>query len=140
MEEPEGRLRFLDYAEEASLLKVAPLIVQDVIVIGTNCGIRIASEALTLTWNNVDFLRNQLTVSAAFAKAGETRSVPLNSRARAVLVRLKAQSRGRYVFASPTDSPIGRWTNCSPAPARTRASPEQVSHCTRSGITSPAAW
>ncbi len=86
MEEPEGRLRFLDYAEEASLLKVAPPIVQDVIVIGTNCGIRIASEALTLTWNNVDFLRNQLTVSAAFAKAVETRSVPRNSRARAVLL------------------------------------------------------
>ena len=68
VEEPEGRLRFLDYAEEASLLKVAPPILQHVIVIGTNCGIRIASEALTLTWNYVDLLRNQLTVSAAFAR------------------------------------------------------------------------
>jgi integrase len=105
VEEPEGRLRFLDYAEEASLLKVAPPVVQDVIVIGTNCGIRIASEALTLTWNNVDFLRNQLTVSAAFAKAGETRSVPLNSRAREVLVRLKTLSRSEYVFSKPNGLP-----------------------------------
>lgn len=59
VEEPEGRLRFLDYAEEAALLKVAPPVVHDVIVVGTNCGIRIASDALMLTWNHVDFLRNQ---------------------------------------------------------------------------------
>lgn len=105
VEEPEGRLRFLDYAEEVQLLKVAPPIVQDVIVIGTNCGIRIASEALTLTWNNVDFLRNQLTVNAAFAKAGETRTVPLNSRAREVLVRRKAVSSSEYVFSKPNGLP-----------------------------------
>ena len=105
VEEPEGRLRFLDYAEEMSLLKVAPPIVQDMIVIGTNCGIRIASEALTLTWADVDFLRNQLTVRAAFAKAGETRCVPLNSRAREVLVRLKASGRSEYVFSKPNGLP-----------------------------------
>jgi integrase len=105
VEEPAGRLRFLDYAEEGSLLKVAPPIVQDMIVIGTNCGIRIASEALTLTWDHVDFLRNQLTVNAAFAKAGESRSVPLNSRAREVLVRLKERSRSEYVFSKPNGLP-----------------------------------
>jgi integrase len=105
VEEPEGRLRFLDYAEEAALLKVAPPIVQDMIVIGTNCGIRIASEALTLTWDNIDFRRNQLSVIAAFAKAGETRAVPLNSRAREVLMRLKAQSRSAFVFAKSNGQP-----------------------------------
>jgi integrase len=105
VEEPEGRLRFLDYAEEAALLKVAAPIVQDMIVIGTNCGIRVASEALTLTWDHVDLQRNQLTVNAAFAKAGETRSVPLNSRAREVLLRLKASSRGAYVFSKPNGLP-----------------------------------
>lgn len=105
VEESEGRLRFLDYAEEAQLLKVAPIVLQDVIVLGVNTGVRVASELLTLTWNSVDFLRNQLTVSAAFAKAGETRSVPLNSRAREVLVRLKALSRGEYVFSKPNGLP-----------------------------------
>src|SRR5262245_57237233 len=105
VEEPEGRLRFLDYAEEAQLLKAAPLVLQDVIALGVNTGVRIASEALTLTWDNIDFLRNQLTVSAAFAKAGETRTVPLNSRAREVLMRLKAQSRSEYVFSKPNGLP-----------------------------------
>lgn len=105
IEEPEGRLRFLAFAEEASLMKVSPAVLRDIIVIGTNTGLRIASEALTLTWTDVDFQRNQLTVQAAFAKAGETRSVPLNSRAREVLVRLKAQSRSLYVFAKPNGLP-----------------------------------
>lgn len=101
IEEPEGRLRFLNFAEEASLMQVAPAILRDVIVIGTNTGLRIASEALTLTWPDVDFQRNQLSVSAAFAKAGVIRSVPLNSRAREVLLRLKEQSRSNFVFSKP---------------------------------------
>lgn len=105
IEEPEGRLRFLAFAEEASLMKVAPAVLRDVIVLGVNTGVRVASELLTLTWTDVDFQRNQLTVQAAFAKAGETRSVPLNSRAREVLIRLKRHSHGVYVFAKPNGRP-----------------------------------
>ena len=134
MAEPEGRLRFVDYAEEASLLKVAPPLVQDVIVIGTNCGIRIASEALTLTWNNVDLLRNQLAVSAAFAKAGETRSVPLNSRAREVLVRLKALSRSDHVFSKPNGLPYKSMDKLLTRACKTQGLPEQASRCIPSAI------
>ncbi len=105
IEEPEGRLRFLAFTEEASLMKVAPAVLRDVIVLGVNTGVRVASELLTLTWQDVDFQRNQLTVQAAFAKAGETRSVPLNSRTREVLLRLKEQSRSLYVFAKPNGLP-----------------------------------
>lgn len=105
IEEPEGRLRFLAFAEEASLMKVSPTVLRDIIVIGVNTGLRIASEALTLTWPDVDFLRNQLSVQAAFAKAGEIRNVPLNSRAREVLLRLKSQSRSLYVFAKQNGLP-----------------------------------
>jgi integrase len=76
-----------------------------VIVIGTKCGIRIASEALTLIWSHFDLLRNQLTVNAAFAKPGESKSVPLNSRARQVLVKFKELSRSEYVFSKPNGLP-----------------------------------
>jgi len=46
-----------------------------------------------------------ITVSAAFAKAGETRSVSLDSRARGVLVRLKEMSWSEYVFSKRSGAP-----------------------------------
>lgn len=105
VEESEGRLRFLDQAEELQLLRVAPPIVQDLIILGVNTGLRMASEALTLTWADVDFLRHRLTVPAAYAKSGKTRSIPLNSRARDVLQRRKALSRSAFVFSQPNGRP-----------------------------------
>ena len=105
LEESEGRLRFLEYAEEAHLLKVAPPIVQDIIVLGVNTGIRISAEGLGLQWADVDFSRNLLRVSAAYAKNGQTRTIPLNSRARDVLARRKEQSRSTFVFSKPNGQP-----------------------------------
>ena len=101
VEESEGRLRFLEYAEEAQLLKVAPPIVQDIIVLGVNTGIRISAEGLGLQWADVDFSRNLLSVPAAYAKNGQTRTIPLNSRARAMLERRKGQSHSAFVFSKP---------------------------------------
>jgi integrase len=107
VEESEGRLRFLDYAEERALLTVSPPIVQDLIIFGVNTGIRIASEALTLTWANVDLKRHQLTVPAAYAKNGKTRAIRLNSRAREVLERRKEQNQSdaSFVFSKPNGQP-----------------------------------
>ncbi len=68
-------------------------------------GLRVAAELLTLTWQDVQFQRSQLTVQSAFAKAGETRNVPLNSRIREVLLRLKSKSRSLYIFAKPNGLP-----------------------------------
>ena len=36
------------------------------------------SELLSLTWEDVDFIRRVITVRAAYAKNGESRSVPMN--------------------------------------------------------------
>lgn len=105
VEESEGRVRFLDQAEEMKLLSLASQIVQDIIILGVNTGLRIAAEALTLTWADVDLLHNRLTVSAAYAKSGETRTIPLNSRAREVLQRRKALSRSAFVFSQPNGRP-----------------------------------
>lgn len=105
VEESEGRLRFLEYAEEAQLLKVAQPIVQDIIVLGVNTGIRISAEGLGLQWADVDFNRNVLSLPAAYAKNGQTRMIPLNSRAREVLARRKEQSRSAFVFSKPNGQP-----------------------------------
>jgi integrase len=105
LEEPKRRLRFLDYAEEAKLLQVAPDVLKDVIVIGVNTGIRIKAEGLSLTWRDVDFSRNLLSVPAAYSKNGRSRTIPLNSRARDVLQRRKVQSRSEFVFSQPNGRP-----------------------------------
>ena len=55
--ETPGRLRYLEPDEEAALLAAAEEPVHSLIVIGIHAGLRIRSEALTLTWPNVDLVR-----------------------------------------------------------------------------------
>jgi integrase len=105
LEEPKRRLRYLEGSEEANLLAAASEPLHSLIIIGTNTGIRIGAEALTLKWESVDLVRGLLTVQAAYAKNGQTRNIPLNSRAREALVRLKARSHSEYVFSKPNGLP-----------------------------------
>jgi integrase len=107
LEEPKRRLRYLDCHEEARLLAVARDPLHGLIIIGTNTGLRIGAEALTLKWDSVDLVRGMLTVQAAYSKNGKTRDIPLNSRAREALARLKARNRNEsaYVFSKPNGLP-----------------------------------
>jgi integrase len=124
---------------KASLLRVAPPILRDVVVLGVNTGVRVASELLTLTWADVDFQRNQLTVQAGFAKADETRSVPLNSRAREVLLRRKAPSRIAFLFSKPNCLPYRSADKLLATACQGQGWAERGSRCIRSDIPSPAA-
>ncbi len=103
--EPKQRLRFLEYAEEDKLLQESADHLRSIIVLGTSTGLRIRAEALTLRWEDVDLMRGLITVQAAFAKSGETRTVPINAEAREMLERLAAHPNGDYVFAKPNGQP-----------------------------------
>lgn len=105
LEEPKRRLRYLEPNEEAKLLEVSSEPLRSLIVVGTNTGIRIAAEALTLKWSDVDFIRGILTVQAAYSKNGETRNIPLNSRAKEAFRYLKDSGRSDYVFSKPNGQP-----------------------------------
>ena len=105
LEEPKRRLRYLDSLEEVSLLTAASEPLRSLIIVGTNTGIRIGAEGLTLKWDSVDLVRGMLTVEAAYSKNGQTRNIPLNSRARETLGQLKARSRSEYVFSKPNGLP-----------------------------------
>ena len=96
--ESRGRIRFLMDAEEKSLLDVADEPLRSVIILGIHTGLRAHSEALSLTWPNVDFIQKSVTVEDHFAKNGETRTVPLNSIALETLKALKARVPGPEVF------------------------------------------
>lgn len=103
LKEPRRRLRFLEYEEEASLLAECAEPLRSLILVGTNCGLRLKSEALTLRWDDIDVERKSLTVAAAYAKNGMSRTVSLNSVVLAALNRLPRISE--FVFAKRNGKP-----------------------------------
>ncbi|MEK6801906.1 MAG: site-specific integrase [Nitrospirota bacterium] len=105
IKEPKRRLRFLESSEEGRLLEHTEGCLRSVVIVGINTGLRIRSEALPLCWSDVDLQRGFVTVQAAYAKNGTSRSVPLNSRAREVLERLRERSKSEYVFTQANGRP-----------------------------------
>lgn len=105
LEEPEGRLRYLEPEEEAALVAQAGEPLKSMILVGIYTGVRLHSEGLTLRWNSVDLKRRLLTVEAAYAKSGQTRTIPLNTVVTEAVQKLKEKVQGEYVFAKPDGSP-----------------------------------
>lgn len=101
--EPRQRLRWLEADEEEQLLSASPEPLRTLVLVGIHCGLRLRSEAMTLRWSDVDLARKVVTVQAAYAKNGHTRSVPLNSVVRTALERLPR--KGDYVFAKASGMP-----------------------------------
>jgi integrase len=105
LKESSGRLRFLEPDEETRLLEAAAEPLRTIILVGIHTGLRIKSEALALQKTDVDLARGFLTVPAAYAKNGRTRTVPLNSTVRAALARLE-KAPGALVFAKRNGTPL----------------------------------
>lgn len=63
------------------------------VLMAINTGLR-RGELLALTWDNIDLDRRQVTITAASAKSGKVRYVPLNAEALDVLTRWKRQGSG----------------------------------------------
>src|SRR5262249_4998960 len=75
--EDNARTRFLNEEEEASLLACCGPQLKPLVVTALHTGFR-ASELRSLTWQDIDFRRQTVTVRAGYAKNGEARSVPMN--------------------------------------------------------------
>ncbi|MCZ6478883.1 MAG: site-specific integrase, partial [candidate division NC10 bacterium] len=86
--EPRGKERIVTPDEEATLLAAAKEPLRTVILTGLYAGLRVASEALTLRWADVDLARRVLTVQSAHAKSGKRRTVPINTVLHDALSRL----------------------------------------------------
>src|SRR5262249_21593569 len=79
--------RYLTDDEERLLLAACPPRIRDFVTIVLDTGAR-RSEALNLTWRNVDLRRRpRATVTFTKTKNGEARTVPLPRRAKAILLR-----------------------------------------------------
>jgi integrase len=105
--EERTRLRFLEIDEENRLLAAANEPLRSLVLVGIHTGLRIQAEALTLKWSSVDLKRGTLTVEAAYAKNGRTRTVPLDSVALTVLKTLKAKANNEEeaVFRAEDGTP-----------------------------------
>jgi len=98
VKETRGRLRWLDYDEEDRLLAAASEPARTIILVGIYAGLRVKSEALTLKKVDIDFQNRTLTVQAAHAKNGETKTVPISSELIDPLKQQMRRSQGEYVF------------------------------------------
>jgi integrase len=105
IKESPGRDRFLEHEEEERLLAACAEPLRTILMAGIYAGLRIPSETLNLKWVDVDLRRGLLTVQGAFAKNGKTEPVPMTSKLRDALERLKANSRSEYVFAKANGKP-----------------------------------
>jgi len=103
--EDNGRMRILTADEEASLLDHCIPSLKPLVLTALHTGFR-TSELLSLTWQDIDFRRRTITVRAAYAKNGESRSVPMNAVLTATLktVRMTASDDGS-VFCTPQGTP-----------------------------------
>jgi len=98
VKETRGRLRWLDYDEEDRLLAAASEPARTIVLVGIYSGLRVKSEALTLKKVDVDFRLRTLTVQAAHAKNGETKTVPISSELIEPLKQQMKRSQSEYVF------------------------------------------
>ncbi len=101
LKEPEGRVRYLTAEEEQALLEActSPQL-RAVILLGIHAGLRIPSEALSLTWDGVDLKRRTLTVVGTHSKTSKTRTVPINSVLWQALQSLRMDRNGGPIFVS----------------------------------------
>lgn len=105
IQESRGRERFLEPEEEQRLFAAAKEPLRTMLMCGIYAGLRIPSEVLSLQWQDVDLRRGFLTVQGAFAKNGQTATLPLNPDLRRALEGLKRSSKGEHVFIKSNGEP-----------------------------------
>jgi integrase len=98
------RDRYLSYEEEERLMaqltgRRAHL--RPIVIVALHSGIR-RGALLSLSWSQVDFQRNTITITRAKSKSGKAYSVPMNKTVRNELLNLRSESGGvDGVFTNP---------------------------------------
>jgi integrase len=103
--EDNGRTRFLTEEEEARLVGACSQSLRPLVITALHTGFR-KSELLALRWEHVDFRHHLITVEAAYAKNGETRSIPMTATLTETLRVLKGKGEpSTPVFLTHTGTP-----------------------------------
>jgi len=79
---------------------------EPLVILAKNTGMR-RGELLSLTWADVNFEREFVTVKAAKAKSGKTRHIPLNQKAKSALLNWKLDcGQAHWVFEGENHLPL----------------------------------
>jgi len=103
--EDNGRTRVLTDEEEVRLLTCCNPYIRPLVITALHTGFR-KSELLALRWEHVDFRHSLITVEAAYAKNGETRSIPMTATLTETLRVLKGEAEAAVsVFRTHEGTP-----------------------------------
>ena len=79
---------------------------EPLIILAKNTGMR-KGEILNLTWSDINFEREFVTVRAANAKSGKTRHIPLNQKVKSALLNWKLDcGQSHWVFEGENQQPL----------------------------------
>lgn len=79
---------------------------EPLVILAMNTGMR-KGELLSLSWQNVNFERDFITVLAANAKSGKARHIPLNQKAKSALTNWKSDCKSlHWVFEGEQGKPL----------------------------------
>lgn len=80
--------------------------IEPLVILAMNTGMR-KGELLSLTWVDINFEREFVTVKADNAKSGKTRHIPLNQKAKSALLNWKLDCESpRWVFEGENGEPL----------------------------------
>jgi integrase len=133
--EDNGRVRFLSPDEETRLLAHCSNPLRPVIITALNTGLR-RSELLALSRDDVDFERGLVTVRAAYAKNGKSRSVPMNTMLTHTLEAVKIKSAGA-VFCKQDGKPYRDFRTAFEGAVKRADIPDFTFHDLRHTFASP---
>jgi integrase len=107
--ENNARVRFLEKDEIKKLMLYCPDYLKPIVITALNTGMRLG-EILNLTWQDVDFERQMLTIRET--KNGEVRYVPVNNILLSALKEIKENNSSvcDYVFYSSKNN---KWTSAT---------------------------
>ncbi len=102
LNEPKGRLRFLEREEIVKVLTNCNKKLRPIVVLALNTGMR-RGELFGLKWHDVDFKNNIITLLDT--KNGEKREVYINEQVKTALIRVRKHPESQYIFCNSLGKP-----------------------------------
>jgi len=92
LKEDNQQERILSYDEEEDLIRNSSPHLVPILITALNTGMR-KMEVLTLTWEDIDFDKNLITIRKDISKSKKVRRIPINSKLRRILLKQKIKTQ-----------------------------------------------